>query len=261
MGIKIEQIVMTKAVADEFLKGNIGNRPVNKRHLATLKRELSAGRWKLNGDTIKRNGTVLIDGQHRCLAVSETGLPMPVIVVSGLSGDVFHTIDEGKRRSSADTLSTLGEKNYALVASAVVFVERYMTNLVGDASRYYTNSEVIELLDKYPAVRESATFIANTGTKRLIAPSIAAGLHFLMSQLNPEQASVFWTDVIRGADLGEQDAVYRLRERLVANTLSKAKLRASYTAALAIKAWNARRAGQPIKILRWSEGEDFPLLA
>lgn len=57
-------------------------------------------------------------------------------------------------------------------------------------------------------------------------------------------------------------AVYCLRERLIANKGSKAKLRPVDILALTFKAWNHARNGDNVRYLRWrTEGdtpEDFP---
>jgi hypothetical protein len=50
-----------------------------------------------------------------------------------------------------------------------------------------------------------------------------------------------------------------LRERLIRNSISKAKLHPHYIMALTIKAWNCRRAGTSVRNLRYyEETEPFP---
>jgi hypothetical protein len=64
--------------------------------------------------------------------------------------------------------------------------------------------------------------------------------------------------------LEEESPWYILRERLVANSLSKAKLTKPYMMALCIKAWNIARRGGKAKLVRWREkgdsAEPFPVI-
>lgn len=262
--MKIEEVTMTPALAQSYLAKNTHNRPMNKSHVKFLSREMEAGRWKLNGDTICVNGTRLLDGQHRLQAIVESGATVRVIVVTGLPNDIFDTKDCGKRRGAADTLAIRGEKNYALLASAIVFVDRYMTGQIDTKQRKYSPSEIEELLEKYgDGLRRSVNYCAKIGTKRLIQPSVLCGLHYIFSRLDESAADDFVKSLIGGHDLDEKSPVFVLRERLMANMLSKAKLRPVYLAALCVKAWNHVRSGSTVRYLRWSEHgktlQDFPM--
>ncbi|MEM1225986.1 MAG: hypothetical protein AAGJ40_09815 [Planctomycetota bacterium] len=207
----------------------------------------------------------MIDGQHRCHAVIETGISIPAIVVSGLADDVFDTKDCGKRRGAADVLATRGEKYYAALAASLQVIDRYMKGMLANKGVRYSNSEIELLLEKYPEARESAAFSVKVGTKRLVPNSLMIGLHYLMSQFDRDAANEFWTMLIAGSNLDSDSPIFLLRERLVANTVAKARLRTPYIAALTIKAWNAWRSGKTVKTLRWSESgktkEGFPMLS
>lgn len=259
--VTVRRQVVTPEIAADMLKRNTMNRPVSKPHVAHLKRELASGRWKFNGDTITTNGTALIDGQHRLLACLESGVPFETFVVEGIPQSAFDTKDVGKRRSKADTLATRGEKHSRLLAAALVFVDRYITG-AGIKSRNYTNTEVEELLDKYPGIQESV-LLANAWRRRiaLTAPLMAAA-HYLFSRKDEEMAELFFDTLVKGLDLREDDPIYLLRERVNLNAFSKAKLPQRDIFALMIKAWNATRDGKAVKLLRWSAGanEPFPVI-
>jgi hypothetical protein len=62
--------------------------------------------------------------------------------------------------------------------------------------------------------------------------------------------------------LHEDEAVYLLRERLIANRASAAKLPIVTMAALFVKAWNATVSGAKVRRLSWkATTEDFPQIA
>lgn len=262
--MKITEVTMTPDLAKAYLERNTHNRPLDKRHVKFLSREMEAGRWKRNGDTICMNGTRLIDGQHRLWAIIESGASVQVLLVEGLDDDVFDTKDFGKKRSAADVLAIKGEKHYALLAAAVVFVERYMTGQLEQAKRTYSPVEVEELVAKYgDDLRASVVFCGNLGTKRLVANSVMAGLHYIFAKFDKEQADIFWKSLIAGHGLEEDSPVFVLRERLVSNSMAKGKVKPEYLAALCIRAWNHMRAGTTVKCLKFQESgktaQAFPL--
>jgi hypothetical protein len=258
--ITVKQQVITPEVARRMLDLNTNNRPLRKSHVEHLSREMKLGRWKVNGDTICLNGSRLIDGQHRLAACVESGCSFETLVVSGVDSDVFDTKDVGKKRTASDTLSVRGEINTALLAATLALVERYMTGRIL-SKLSFTNIEVEQALNKYPGVRESVYRSKNR--TRLAPGSVVAACHYLFSQIDAEQADQFMGDIIGGHNLSPHDSVYMLRERLMNNAISKAKLKPEYIMALFIKTWNARRTGKMLRQLIYrTEGktpEQFPI--
>jgi hypothetical protein len=259
--MKVELVTITPVWAEKMLENNVDNRAMNRKHIEALANEMVCGRWKVNGDTICFAGDRLIDGQHRLAAVVLSGVIIQALVVYGLPSDVFDTKDVGKRRTAGDTLEIRGEHNANRLAAALVMVDKYMTGRA-DMYVHYTNTEVEELLAKYPDVRQSLqTSVRGAG---LIIPSVLDACHYLFSRKDAALADEFVAKVIRGTGLEEGDPFYVLRERLVNNSLAKAKLKRSYIMALCIKAWNHARAGSKVRNLRWRETgkatEAFPLV-
>jgi hypothetical protein len=240
---------------------NSGNRPMNKQHVNALAKEMARGKWKVNGDTICLNGERLIDGQHRLAAVVLSGMTIQSFVIDGLSSDVFDTKDVGKRRSAGDTLGVRGEQNACRLAAALVLIDKYVTGRV-DQSIAYSNTEIEDILEKYPDARSSLQTASST--KGLIFPSVLDACHYLFSRKDPILADEFVEKVLRGTGLEEGSPWYVLRERLVSNSLAKAKLSRPYVMALCIKAWNNARAGIKVRCLRWRDkgdaAEQFPVV-
>jgi len=260
--MKAELKTITPEYAAEMLALNHRNRRLDKRYVARLADDMKRGLWKINGNTICVNGTLLIDGQHRLQAVVDSGVSINCLVVEGLESDVFDTIDIGKKRSHSDTLEVKGEQNVKRLAAALILVERYMTNTVTNRQNQYTNNDVETMLEKYPGIRHS---ISKTHeTKRLVPGSLLTACHYLFSEKDPYAANKFVHDLIAGHDLKPGDAVLLLRERLVSNAMSKAKLPREYIYALMIKAWNYRRDKRNCFQLRFNtsleSAEAFPVV-
>ena len=265
MTITSERILITPEIAQQLLDKNKQNRPLNHMHVKHLAREMESGRWKENGDTIRLSNDILIDGQHRLAACISSKHSFHCMQISGLPDDAFDTVDCGRKRSPADVLAVLGESHCSALGAALKFIERYMIGNIGAGTRmHYSNAEIPLFLKKHPQIKESVSFVAQTGTKRLIAGSVLTGLHYLFAKLDKEAADEFVKKLIHGTDLKEGDAIYLLRERLVANSFSKARILPDYAAALAIKAWNFTRSGKTCKQLKYIDtgdsAEDFPLI-
>jgi len=223
---------------------------------------MELGRWKENGETIKRSGSNLIDGQHRLLACVSSKTPFHTLIVDGLTDDIFDSIDANVSRSASDTLSVLGEKNTQRLASALSFVHRYMAGSLEKNRGKVSNFDVQELLARYPSMRSS---VSHAGFVTGLVPfTTVAGLHYLFSRKDETLALRFMHQLIKGQDLREGSPVYVLRERLVQNSMAKAKLTNPYIAAIIIKTWNYTRAGSRVKYLRFRERgesrETFPLI-
>jgi len=260
--MKAELKTITPEWAKKILnEKNTGNRTMRRLHVDSLAKEISKGRWKVTGDTICLYGDRLIDGQHRLAAVVQSGIAIQAFVIDGLPSDVFDTKDIGKRRSAADTLGVRGEQNACRLAASLVMIDKYMTSRV-DKSVTYSNTEIEELLEKYPEVRSSLQI--TYGNKGLLTPSVLDSCHYLFSKKDLLLANEFVEKVMRGTGLQEGEPWYVLRERLVKNSLSKAKLQKPYLMALCIKAWNFARLGKSVRCLRWREEgnatESFPVI-
>lgn len=252
----IKIVTITPEIAKRLLEINTANRPLNEAHVRSLAREMEAGKWQFNGDPIRFSGRFLLDGQHRLEACVRSEKAFTAVVISGLSDDVFATIDIGVRRNAAHTLAVAGEQNTSKLAAALRFVNRYTTGRMGKTVKL-SNTEVQDELHKHPGLRESVDRFAKLPTK-LIPLSVLSGLHYLFSMKDRALADTVVEQVIHGVGLLEGDAVHILRERLVANAASKSSLSEDYIAALFIKAWNSVRTQTPLKSLRYREGGAFP---
>lgn len=249
---------ITPDEAEVMLKKNTRNRPICPATVKELSREMIEGKWKLNGDTLCFSGDALIDGQHRLLACIKSGVPFTTLVVDGVEADVFATKDSGKRRSAADTLSVQGETNAAAISAALVIVDKYLTTRMM-SSVVYTNGDILGILEKHPDIRASVP-ICTRHKRAILRPSISIALHYMFSILDKAAADKWIERIHKGAGLEEGSPTYLLRERLVANTMSNAKLPKHIIIALCVKAWNAERSGTKIKQLKYIDGEPFPII-
>jgi hypothetical protein len=250
---------ITPRVARAMLEANTNNRHISRDKVAEYANEIRAGRWQLNGSTIVMNGSRLLDGQHRLLAVIEADQPIKTLVVKGVDDSVFATIDTGKMRTKSDVLSISGEKNCSALASSLAIVERYYAGrLNGERLIRFTNAEILILLEKYPDMRE---FIDSSWKKKkamLLTQSSKCAMHYLFSKVHKTEADRFFVDLSKGQNLQEGDPVLALRHRLILNSVGRAKLPAHIIIALVIKAFNARLQNKSVSSIGYYSKEKFP---
>ena len=121
--MKATIVTITQELAKDYLSRNRQNRKVKKNTLNFYKNQMRDGKWKENGEPIiiDVNG-VIKDGQHRLMAVAETGYAYRVPVISGISTDVMDTIDTGTNRTASDILELEGFKYASLLASFIKII-------------------------------------------------------------------------------------------------------------------------------------------
>lgn len=260
--IRTELTTITPEVARKLLEKNLHNRPVSRNHLDSLIGRMKRGEWNFNGDTICINHERLIDGQHRLMAVVESGVSIEALIVHGLSSEVFISKDDGRKRSASDALALMGEKNTTTLGASLVLLDRFEHgNVLSKDS--YSNARVAEILSRHSQLPESVEKCFEL--KVIMPPSVASVCHYLFSKLHPEKADQFIKDLKDGESLIKSDPVYILRERLMAARMAKGKtkLASYYIMALTIKVWNARQKNQTVRYLKWTEAgdsrESFPI--
>jgi hypothetical protein len=91
MKIVLTVETITKPLADKYLKTNpFWNRKPDWGIVDKICRLLRAGHWRVNGESVvfDRNGH-LVNGQHRLMAVSKTGISIQTVVVRGIDPKAF----------------------------------------------------------------------------------------------------------------------------------------------------------------------------
>lgn len=255
---------ITPKLAAEWLeKRNTHNRKLSEPIAQKYARDMSMGRWVLNGEPIilAADGSVM-DGQHRLRGVVLSGQTVQMMVVDGVPRDTFSTIDVGKTRCFADVLHIDGYKNTNVLASAIIWMMRLRTDTV-TAKRAFTQAESRDAFELDPGIVDSVRALTNTKqVKRLASLAMCAALHYEFSRHDSSMADVFFSALDSGEALSKTDPVYVLRERLVANSGSVSRLPHTVVCALFVKAWNATMSGSKVKRIHWAqEREGFPQIA
>lgn len=260
----VEIITVTPELAESWLARNSNNRNLRKAVVAGYARDMLAGEWVLNGETIKFDTRgQLIDGQHRLSAVVAAETPAPMIVVHGVESDVMDTVDAGAKRSYADALKLQGEGNTTTLAAvarrAVMWTKGARTNT---GAIRPTPREMNTFIDAHPQIRASADVAARLSSRTLLPASVIGLCHWLFSAIDADEADWFLARIADGDGLSSNHPVAALRSRIVKMRVGGGRVNETEALALTIYAWNAHRSGETRSKLQMPKGgltpENFP---
>ena len=98
-------VMVTPAMAAEWLKLNRDNRKFRAIHARTIAEEMARGEWRLTHQGIAFGTTGrLLDGQHRLSAIVESNTTQPMLVFVDVHEDTFANFDRGAQRGISDVL-------------------------------------------------------------------------------------------------------------------------------------------------------------
>ena len=248
---KEEIILIDRVLANEYLKGNQGNRRQRTLWVKELADRMLNGKWVYNGDAIRfsKEGR-LLDGQHRLEAVVIAGISVPMRIVRHLSESAFTTMDEHARRSTSDTLCRLGIGHRdieRIAATATKWWFNYRDKTFGKEPRR-SNHEYFAFVSSTKEIIYSATFVHELKCKgRLLPAGPAAFLHYVASRNSKkDEVEAFIRKLYIGNDLSDKNPILHLREILSSNQESRRKLCIRDRVLMVVKVWNSMQRGRPI---------------
>lgn len=263
-------VKLTPEYAEELLARNPRNRKFSPRNYAVVKRAVERGEWELNGEAIKVSADgYILDGQHRCAAVVETGVPIETFLIEGLPDSTQDTMDTGKSRNLADVLSIRGEINgnglAALIRRHYAYERLGLAQALGTSlGGAATIREHLDWFHRNEWVRDYVTPGKAMGrTARPLSGATAGFLMRIFDEIDREDSDYFWARLVDGAGLDADSPILCLRQTLKTMALdARGERNQRYIAALVIKAWNAYRDGAPVRQLKYRIGganpEKFP---
>lgn len=263
-GLSFSVVEITPQDARDMLATSPGNRNIKSRNVRAISRDIQNGQYLLTGQPviIDWNGH-LRDGHNRLTAVINSKRPIVTLVVSNVNPESFKAMDGGTARSAADILKINGHKEVTSLAATVARILEYNSGkTLGIPDLRFSNSDIADFVEEHPEVVTSLRHAK--AVCHVVAPSRIAWLHYLTSKKHKSEADAFFQDLDKGLLSSENDPVYLLRSRLLADKQTENKnrrLSAIMIYALIIKAWNARIEGRSLKLLRFADGEDFPRIS
>lgn len=251
---------VTQRLALAMLSLNFGNRRISRAWLQRLKRIIERGRFLLvhQAGAFDTNG-YLRDGQHRLLAVAETGVAVDMPFAFGVDPAAFAAMDVGMRRSGAQSLELDGIKNASHVQAILRLRHRVTKETKGE-----------KLDDQGVYVQGVAACQANDLLQRAIGAgfrlyafspvSAASYAYWQIALQSPDRDRLnkFWDQLVEGYELDRGNPILEAR-RLLGNARNATKkphqsLQQTLSVVWIIWAWNewtqGKTGGRPP---RWTE--------
>lgn len=258
--MKIEKIIMTPDQATKLMEANVNNRPKKDWRTKRYVNLMRTGMFRVNGDSIRvsKSGR-LLDGQHRLEACIITGVSFETILVTDLDDDVFDTIDRGGRERS-DILACAGVTNAHDTGSILTAIDGFAKARISDFSsgRGYS-PEVMDLYKQYPDTHEALRLGKYCASKLKTKPTLIGGALYWGLLLDRAKTIEFAEKLASGEGLFAGSPILALRNRIITQADSKAKLTRPEMAALIAKALTHHLQGKKLGTLKWVSGvEAFP---
>lgn len=261
-----ERVTMTPGWATDLLKMNRVNRPLNEQHVKRLANQITTGKWRFNGDSIKIAETDdVLDGQHRLNAIILANKPVETLMIYGIEREAFSTIDTlRKPRSASDILALNGATRYRnIAASALQWLIRWQRGCIESylaPQNRVENSDVEDAFAAHPSIVLAAEQAMRVN--KLANASIVAFFYYVLTNRNPRLADRMIETLHDPSGVAITDPFYNLRVYFTTNKLKpKSPI---VTIALMIKAANAAAKGKRIETLSWKHQgkvvEAFPTL-
>lgn len=264
---RIERVLLTPEMAFDLLNHNQQNRPLKDRHVNRIAAQITAGKWKFNGDTIKISDTGdVLDGQHRLFAVIEAKMAIETVIIRGVARDAFATIDTIRAvRSGADVLAINGASRYRpTISSALMWLIRWQRGWLprfGDPRHKVENSDIEAAWEAHADMERSVE--RSMQLRGLGNPAVFAFAYYVMSNQNEAIADRMMETLADPAGVPIDDPFYALRVWLLSD--NRKRREALDCIAIIFKAANAAAKGKRVKVLSWKQtgqsAESFPALA
>lgn len=229
--------LITPELASKYLEANKANRRIRAHKVEMYARDMTAGRWQLNGQGISFSSSgMLLDGQHRLHAIVKSGVSVQMNVVRGLDRTAGATMDIGITRTDLDLASALGvstdiNNEFSAVAKAMRKSRRN-----GKETRQESVAFMISHLD---AIRFAISIAKSNETKNAVVRSVIARAYYTVDHDALRRfINVFSTGVVAGPHESAVIPVLHLIARNRRDVLNTDNARAS----LSLKVQNALRA-------------------
>lgn len=267
MKLEIKQVVITPEQAEELLKMNINNRSVRPRKVNELADAMKRGEWEMSNDAIViSEGNILLNGQHRLMAVVKSGVACPFILYTGAQDSSFDIMDTPTIRRISDVISRKGGKNGSKTESTITrYINLHKDLLNGwetikrfDTHPSATRRELVDLYDKHEKLIEKwvkkVGAIVARGVRLASEAYLAALAIFLERDLGHEEKNIegyLKALLIDGAT--QHKTILVIRKKLMLHQMKREKIDRHDILRYIIRGWNDYLLGREVTYIKTDE--------
>jgi hypothetical protein len=244
-----------------------GQRRIDQTTVERYARDMRAGNWRVTGDTIKfTDAGELIDGQHRLWAVIVAEATVDQFVALNVEEAAFTVLDQGKRRTFADLLTSQGWSYAGDVAAMVPSVMSYASHRTFEPKMFRlrpTNHEMLGFMESMNGFEEILRVSFRIKDRLRISPAKFGAFMYVATLTEVDADPLeFGISLANGINLQPGDPVYALRDLLVRRMAERADKRygLNYYIEATIRAWNAYARGDSLSLIRPRQGADRPMV-
>lgn len=240
------RILLNPGVANALLERNPENRSVSLTKVEHYAKDMVAGRWDDNGETIIVSSDGLLnDGQHRMMAVVESNTSVPMTFVFGVSRRSRTTVDQGVARGVGHYLSMEGRayaRNISVAARWIMAYEASDGRNISQRAKF-TNSEVLARCRADDALVESAAFAYRHYKlfRSLFSHTVMTVAHYILRDINEAAANEYLDQLALGENLRRGDPALAVRNAFMASKRERQE-----ALEIIFHGWNAYRSGRKL---------------
>lgn len=264
-GVEFEVLTLTPELAEEYLtRLPERQRAQSERTVDRYASDLLADQFPFTGDPIRFNEDgELIDGQHRCTAVVESGIPIVALVIRGLGPDIIRSLDGGRSRKFPDDLRIHGYSNHTALAAITGRVWHWKHGNFGYMGVPYvqnaiyantapTRAQLWKTLQEHPDLPEVTTHAQRIHSHVPNAPASVLGLAWwLLGQVDVDAREKFFYELVQGPSVNGPEYAITVLSRTLTRRLQQHEEREGHIwLAYIIKAYNAWAEGRTMSHLR-----------
>lgn len=243
-GLTTEVMSVSPAMAEKWLGKNVRNRHVSQARVSRYARAMARAEWMLTGEAIKFGvDGDLLDGQHRLLAVIESGKTVRLLVIRGLPAEAQDVLDTGAARTASDQLTIHGHSNGAILAAAAKLAILWETDrfYVDRNQKAVSHREILNFAEGNHILALTCGRAGSITKGSDLKASVAGAAFYELMQVDGEAALEFFDRLADGVNLPASSPILALRNRLRSIRDDKTRVDSEGLMSLVFRAWNAWR--------------------
>lgn len=239
--LTLEEMI-TPERAKALLRRNPSNRGVTTLKVKKIAKDISGGRWRLNGETIiVASDGHLNDGQHRLIAVVNSGIAITSNIAWGADRQSRFTVDAGSRDAD-DYLTMAGHFSGSLMGAAARLDLAYLSGAYWDNSVVLTATEIAGHAERIAEEISSAIKFCRRGSAKDIGTQGAIIFAFMLvrRKVGAQRAESFFDSFLDGAGPAwwVDSPAYTLRKRFLGDKSMRTRVMPCQKIELILRAWN-----------------------
>ena len=207
--MKSKIVFITPELAKEMLTHNVNNRNIKKQKLEFLVEDMKNGKFFSNGESIcfDVEGN-LRDGQHRLMAIVESGCGQMINVVYDIPIEQANLYDIGATRSTSDCIkfgmfSEISDISNSKIGALTTFLIRHKK---GSRSAVSHSEKIEYMKDHYEQLLEVKEIILSKNCQKVSTAGTHAAIYVaLINGIDKNKLKCFYEIAVSGFAQSEKD--------------------------------------------------------